>query len=418
MKKKLVSAAAVAAAAALVMTGCSSSPGSAGSDDSVVFDMWAGSDTDIAALKSAVAIAEKANPDIKIEMRNAPWNDFFTKLTSNMSAGKMACITGMNGGQLSSYSDGFMELTEADLKTAGLDKSEFAEGSWDILTYDDKLYGVPFDVSTMLVYYNEDMLTAAGAPIPTAGWTFEDFEATAKAATTDGKFGFGIGLGEFQWQALPIAKSGKQPVNEAGELALTDPDFAAAATWYGDLAAKDKVASPAGSAADTGWGENQYSSGNAAMAVDGTWNATGYLDNDSGFKAGMVQLPTGANGSTSLVLGSGYGIAKTCENKEAALKVLGSLLGAEAQDDIASSGRSYPARTDSQPKYFESLDPAIRETVKTAFEGAFADVEGQRVTSNWSKVGTMIQPQLVSVYNDQESMQNVLENAQKQFGTK
>lgn len=415
MKKKLSTAAALVASAAIVLTGCSATS-DAGSSDSVVFDMWAGSDDDISALKASVAIAEKQNPDLKIEMRTAPWNDFFTKLTSNMSAGKMACITGMNSGQLSSYQDGFLELTDEDLKTAGIDRSEFADGALDILSSGDTLYGIPFDLSTMLVYYNADMLEAAGAPIPAEGWTFDDFEATAKTATTGGKYGFGIGLGEFQWQALPIAKSGEQPVNDKGELDLTNPAFLDAATWYGDLVTKEKVAAPAASASDTGWGENQFSGGNAAMAVDGTWNAVGYLNNDAGFSAGLVSLPTGDNGSTSLVLGSGYGISKTCDNKEAALKVLGSLVSAEAQDGIAESGRSYPARTASQPKYFEALDADVRDSVKTAFEAAFTDVEGQRVTKDWSKVGTAIQPFLVSVYNGQDTMANVLGNVQKQFG--
>ncbi len=130
----------------------------------------------------------------------------------------------------------------------------------------------------------------------------------------------------------------------------------------------------------------------------------------------MTTLPTGEHGSLGLILGSGFGISKDCTNKEDALKVLGSLLSPDAQDYIASSGRSYPARTASQPLYFESIDPKYRDQVQTTFEAAFAQVEGQRVSDNWSKVGLMVQPQLVSVYNGQESMSNVLKAAQQQFG--
>ncbi|WP_197511807.1 extracellular solute-binding protein [Tessaracoccus coleopterorum] len=153
------------------------------------------------------------------------------------------------------------------------------------------------------------------------------------------------------------------------------------------------------------------------MAVDGTWNAVGYLTNDAGFKAGLAPLPTGDKGNLSLVLGSGYGIAKNCENKEAALKVLGSLLSKDSQDSIASSGRSYPARAESQPLYFESLDEAYRDDVKAVFEAAFANVQGQYVSDNWAKVDTFVQPELVSVYNGQADMKAVLESAQQQFGS-
>ncbi|MDR1852883.1 MAG: sugar ABC transporter substrate-binding protein [Propionibacteriaceae bacterium] len=405
---------------ALLLTGCGGNTSGGGGTDAngkttIVFDMWAGSQDDTDAINKQVEIAKKVT-GIEIEVRTAPWNDYFTKLTTNMASGNVACVTGMNSGMLSSYVDAFAELTDEDLATAGIVKDEFADGSLEILSNKGKLYGIPFDVSTMLVYYNKDMLDAAGATEPKAGWTFDDFLATAKKATTGDKYGFGIALGEFQWQALPISKSGVQPASKEGVLQLTDPAFVEAATWYSDLVTKEKVAAPVSSASDTGWGENQYSSGAAAMAVDGTWNAVGYLNNDLGFTAGMAPLPVGADGSLGLVLGSGYGISKTCENKEAALKVLGGLLNAEAQDYIASSGRSYPARTASQPKYFESLDEKYREPVKAAFEEAFKNVQGQYVTDNWSKVGTFLQPQLVSVYSGQTSMADILAEAQKQFG--
>ncbi|WP_022891749.1 ABC transporter substrate-binding protein [Agromyces subbeticus] len=415
MKKIHVGAMAVATAAALVMTGCSNGAADA-SSDTIVIDMWAGSQSDTDALNAQLAIAQEQNPDLKIELRTAPWGDFFTKLTTNMASGNMACVTGMNSGMLSSYTEGFAELTAADLKTAGLDSADFATGSEEILSNKGTMYGLPFDIATMLVYFNQDLLDAAGVEAPQPGWTFDEFEATAKAATTDGKYGFAVGMGDFQWQALPIAKSGTQPVEDDGTLDLTNPDFVDAATWYSGLVTDEKVAAPVASASDTGWGEAQYSGGNAAMAVDGTWNAVTYLNNDSGFNAGMTTLPTGDNGSLGLILGSGFGIAKDCENKDDALKVLGSLLSTDAQDYIASSGRSYPARVSSQPLYFESIDEQYRDQVEAVFTKAFEQVEGQKVSDNWSKVGTYIQPQLVSVYNGQESMSNVLESAQQQFG--
>ncbi|MGH3690801.1 MAG: ABC transporter substrate-binding protein [Microbacterium sp.] len=418
MKKLRVGAVVAVAGVAVAMTGCASGSGTGGSadGDTIVVDMWAGSADDTKALDAQIKIAQEQNPDLKIELRTAPWGDFFTKLTTNMASGNMACVTGMNSGMLSSYTDGFAKLTDADLKTAGLAEDDFAPGATEILKNKGALYGLPFDVATMLVYYNADQLAAAGADTPSADWSFADFEATAKAATRDGKSGFAVGMGDFQWQALPIAKAGLQPVTEDGTLQLTDEKFVDAASWYAGLVTDQKVALPVASASDTGWGENQYSSGNAAMAVDGTWNAVSYLNNETGFAAGMAPLPSEDGESLSLILGSGFGISETCENKEDALKVLGSLLSADAQDYIASSGRSYPARAESQPLYFESIDEKYRAQVEEVFTAAFENVQGQYVSDNWAKVGTYVQPQLVSVYNGQETMENVLDSAQQQFG--
>jgi multiple sugar transport system substrate-binding protein len=417
MRKRTPLLAGTATLAMLGLAACSSggNTGSGGSG-TIVWDMWAGSQSDTDALNETLEIVKAENPDLDVRLQTAPWNDYFTKLTTNMSSGNVACVTSMNGQRLSTYADAFEPLTDADLETAGLSRDDFAPGALDIMTYGGELLGVPFDVATMLVYYNKDLIDAAGAPEPENGWTFDDFEATAQGATTDANAGFAVGLGEFQWMALPIAKSGLQPVDESGALTLTDPAFVEASTWYAGLVTDQQVALPAASASDTGWGENQYSGGNAAMAVDGTWNAVSYLGNDAGFAAGMVNMPTGENGSTSLVLGSGYGIAKGCEDKEAALKVLGSLVGSEAQDAMATSGRSYPARAESQPLYFEALDESVRDEVQATFDAAFADVEGQRSTSNWDQVNTALQPNLVSVYNGQATMDEILDQAQQQFG--
>ncbi|MDO5678171.1 MAG: extracellular solute-binding protein [Propionibacteriaceae bacterium] len=415
--RKAIAAAAIIplALSACGGTGGATSEGGSDSKD-IVIEMWAGGENDQKAIQTQVDIAKKLLPDYNIELRTAPWGDFFTKLTTNMASGNMACVTGMNSGRLSSYVDGFVELTDADLETAGLKKSELAPGADEVLMNKGKLYGIPFDVATMLVYYNEDQLAAANAPVPAPGWNFDDFEATAKAATANGKQGFAVGMGDFQWMALPISKAGLQPVKEDGTLDLTNEKFAAAADWYAGLVSEQKVAAEVASASELGWGEDQFSNGNAAMAVDGTWNAVSYLTNESGFNVGIAPLPVGDSGeSLGLVLGSGFGIAKNCENKEAALKVMGALLSEEAQDFVASSGRSYPARASSQPKYFESLDEAYRDKVQAAFEAGFANVQGQRVSDEWAQVSAYLTPELVNAYAGRAKLSDILATAQGQF---
>ena len=420
MKNMRVGAVAAVAGVAVVMTGCAAGGGNeaggSGDGDVIVVDMWSGSESDTEALEAQVKIAQEANPDIEIKLQTAPWGDYFTKLTTNMASGNMACVTGMSGAQLGGYTPGFRELSDEDLATAGIDFAEFNPGADGILSFGGALYGVPFDVSAMLVFYNQDMLDAAGAESPSIGWTFDDFEKIATTATTDGKYGFSVGMGGYQWLSLPMAKSGTQPATEAGELRIDDAEFVDAAEWFAGLVTDLGVAAPVASASDTGWGESQYTGGNSAMAVDGTWNAVSYLNNDSGFTAGMAPLPSGEHGNTSPVLGSGYGIAKNCDNPEAALKVMGSLLNADAQDYIASSGRSYPARTSSQPLYFDSIDEQYREQVKTVFEDAFANTTPLYMTDNWAKLEAYIQPNLVSVYNGDLAMGKLLADTQAQFG--
>src|SRR5690606_20562802 len=125
---------------------------------------------------------------------------------------------------------------------------------------------------------------------------------------------------------------------------------------------------------------------NVGMAVDGTWNATSYINNEAGFTAGAVRLPIADDNPYSLVLGSGYGISADCENRDAALKVLGSLVSAEAQDAISSSGRSYPALIESRDLYFESLEDDVAGPLSETFAASFDGATGQVTTDNWTQI--------------------------------
>lgn len=420
----LLTAAAMMSLAACASGTDSSTSGAASTDGgtssekiAVTWDMWAGGEESQKWVEETAEIVRAQNPDIELTTQTASWGDYFTKLTANASSGNLACVTSMNGQRLNTFYQALSPLSDEDLAIAGIDKAAFTEGALDILSYDGKLYGLPFDVAAMMVYYNKDHLAETNTPEPSKDWTFDDFVATAKGATTDARKGFAVGMGEFQWMALPIAKSGVQPVNDKNELDLTDPAFVEAAEWYAKLV-KDGLADPVPSASEAGWGEDQYNAGNVSMAVDGTWNAKSYFTNEAGFKAGATRLPKGDKGSLGLILGSGFGIAANCEGaeREAALKVLGSLVSKDAQDYLASSGRSYPALKESQPLYFESLDEGIRNDVKDAFDAAFSDVVGQHSTGVWTQVNEYFTPNLVSVYTGQMTMTQMLEQAQSQFG--
>ena len=91
MKKLRVGAAIAVAGVAVAMTGCASGDAGGSADgDTIVVDMWAGSESDVDALEAQVAFAQEQNPDIKIKLQTSPWSDFFTKLTTNMASGNMA----------------------------------------------------------------------------------------------------------------------------------------------------------------------------------------------------------------------------------------------------------------------------------------------------------------------------------------
>lgn len=422
MNKKTIAFGAALALTGLGLSACGTggSGNNSAADTSgpttIVWNMWAGDTESEQKLKDQMAAAQAVvGDDITIELQTAPWADFFTKLNANMASGKVACVTAMNGQRMSGYTDAFLELGDEQLKTAGISKDAYNEGALSVMGSGDKLYGLPYDTATMFLFYNADLFEKAGVALPTNEWTIDDFEAAAKAITekTEAK-GFAVSIDEFQWLSLPMAMSGRQAVDEDGKLDLTNPAFAEAASWYGSLANSLKVSDIPPSASESAWDPTQFENGQAAMIIDGTWNATRYTSEDLPFKGGAIRIPAGENGHYGVALGSGYGVSKSCENQEAALKVLGALTGPEAQKVIAEQG-GYPAQLESQPLYFEALPEHSKENLTAAFEAGFDGATSQRVTPEWTQVAEAMPNELVSVYAGQVSMDDALKSLQDRF---
>lgn len=55
---------------------------------------------------------------------------------------------------------------------------------------DGEYYMMPTVNSNDCILYNKDMFEAAGVPLPTPGWTYDQFIAAAKALTKDGIYGY------------------------------------------------------------------------------------------------------------------------------------------------------------------------------------------------------------------------------------
>jgi multiple sugar transport system substrate-binding protein len=418
MHKSRYAAAALIAAAALVLTGCAGgNSGASGGTTTIEWNMWAGDTAAQKNLEAQMAAAQKQlGSDITIKLTSAPWNDFFTKLNTNLASGNVACVTAINGQRLSGYTSAFEELTDADLKKMGTSKDDYTAGALAPMEDGGKLYGLPYDTASMLVYYNADLFAQAGVALPTSDWTIDDFQKAAQQITEKtGVKGFAVSTDEFQWLSLPMAMSGRQPVDKDGTLDLTNADFQKAASWYAGLASDLKVSDAVPSASDSSWTQTQFESGKAAMIVEGTWMLGSFTGDSVPFKSALVRLPSGDGGKYGVTLGSGYGITKSCKDKDAALKVLGALTGEKAQAVIASQS-DLPARTASQPAFFAALPEGQRDMVKEAFTSSFDGAVSQVVTKQWTQVATAMPTELVSVYTGQETMDAALKNLQQRFG--
>lgn len=213
------------------------------------------------ALDHIIQEYNNSQDNIKVEAKYVPFADFKKQLSIGASADELPDLVILDNPDHASYAA--MGIF-ADI-TGKFDVSNYFEGPVNSCTLDGKLYGVPFGSNCLCLFYNKDMLEAAGCKVPT---TWDELQETAKKCTTDSVSGF--------------AFSSLQ--NEEGTFNFLPWVWSTGATSYeinseGGIKALNLVKNLVDSGAMTkeaiNWTQgdtmNQFISGNLAMMINGTW---------------------------------------------------------------------------------------------------------------------------------------------------
>ena len=213
------------------------------------------------ALDTLIQQYNDSQTDVKVEAKYVPFADFKKQLSIGASADELPDLVILDNPDHAAYAAMgiFADITDK------FDVSNYYEGPVNSCTLDGKLYGVPFGSNCLLMYYNEDMLKAAGKEVPT---TWDELLDVAKACTTDTVSGF--------------AHCSLQ--NEEGTFNFLPWVWSTGATSYeinsdGGVKALSMVKSLVDEGAMTkeaiNWTQgdtmNQFISGNLAMMINGTW---------------------------------------------------------------------------------------------------------------------------------------------------
>jgi raffinose/stachyose/melibiose transport system substrate-binding protein len=235
--------------------------------------IWVGADTKAEICQTLVDEFNTANAGkIKVVIEENPDYDAFkNKLNSQMAAGSAPDIFVFNPDQTTFkfyQSDIMMDFTN-DLK--GTWGDNFASGTVAQATVNGKTKSVPFEMGYTPIWYNMDILDAAG--IDTLPTTYDEFFAACdkiKAAgyiPTSQMTGGTNAWTSMLWFSHIAAALGGQDV---WEKPLTDPVFVQAAEILLEMYSDGNTSSDA-VGGDAGVSGGHYLSGDSAMFINGPW---------------------------------------------------------------------------------------------------------------------------------------------------
>lgn len=308
------------------------------------------------------------NPDIKIEISQLGWGDYWQGLQTDMVAGTAPDVF---TNHLAKYPDfaskGQLIDLEPYVKRDKIDLSVYMnglDGLW--ATKDGKRYGLPKDWDTIAIVYNADMLKEAGITVeeanaltwnPKDGGTFEKFIAKL-SIDKNGKNGldpafdaknvvrYGMALNHFddrgQAQFSPFAVSTGWMYTDGlynANYHYDDPKFIDTIDWMVRITKKGFLA-PYELTAN---GANPlFTAKQTATTLDGSW-MIGYYTSSSKFPVGFAKLPVGPVGRKSMTNGLADSIWKGTKHPEEAWRWVKYLASVEAETTVGTFGVVFPA---------------------------------------------------------------------------
>jgi multiple sugar transport system substrate-binding protein len=324
---------------------------------------------------------------------------YFEKLKTELASGNAPDIFWIGAVELADFvnTGEILDLKPYIDQDSDFELSAFYDNVMAELTREDKIYGLPRDISTMVTYYNADMFTAAGLPTPKelseqGNWNWETMLDSARQLTDPDNQQYGIGFGNWwgpSWGYFVNAAGGSPFNADRTACALNTPEAIEGARFVQNLYNEQLL--PAGDQD----GEALFNASKVGMYFNGRWFAPGIRTNAQ-FNWDVAEMPMGQVESTWLFWGP-YLVNARTENPEAAWEVLKLLTGVEATAKVAALGTNVPPRQDqaavdaflgatppeNNQAYLDGIAYAALEA--PVWEGNWADFSG-RVQSLWDQM--------------------------------
>lgn len=332
--------------------------GSTGSEQ-VSLSIWhnfSGDDQRAKTMRSLIDAYANAHPEVKLDVQAIPADGYKQRLKTVAAANELPDIFLTNPGSMIAefYNGGLIQPIDDLLSAHQAEWTDhFLPGAFDALSFEDKVYGAPINLSpSTILYYNKDLFEQYNVKVPQT-W---DELLSAIQTFKDNKI-IPIVMGnKANWVANSTLMSvlgdrvtGSEWFNNAvsgNGASFTDPEFVKALTYFKQLADAGAFQEGANSI-DNAQAEQLFSQEQAAMTLGGNWTLTDLASTASEEFLNKVDVtyfpsvPDGKGEANAITAstGTGFALNKNVQGatRDAALELIYAISGPDAQKAIAES---------------------------------------------------------------------------------
>ncbi|PIQ83010.1 MAG: hypothetical protein COV76_00720 [Candidatus Omnitrophica bacterium CG11_big_fil_rev_8_21_14_0_20_64_10] len=306
-------------------------------------------------MRSLLDRFERQNPGIQVRFQQLSYDFGLEKIITAIAAGNPPDVIQLGTDQVPQFSStGVLQDLTDDLAPI---RDRYL--MWDTVTYQGRIYGMPWLAGTRILFYNRDLFVRAGLHPDRPPATWEELKKAAEKIDRLGPDikGFGIHVGEpySPWQEfLPFAwGNGAEVLDSTWERSrLTEPAMVEALTFYRSL-------KPFSLIERQSQVNQNFTEGKLGMQISGAWNFRGIprANPTLNYGVGLCPKPSASHGTPAAFAGGEVlVVSRLSKHREAALKLIRFLADQEQTMTIVEAQRNVTPTVESavQNPYYQS----------------------------------------------------------------
>ncbi|MGH2820636.1 MAG: ABC transporter substrate-binding protein [Actinomycetota bacterium] len=351
------------------------------------------------AVYDALARAyEKDNPDVEVEVvKVADKDDHLAKLTTSFAAGNPPDVFLVNFREYSQFvTRGAVEPIDPHLESMGISKERYYKPPIEAFTYDGRLQCMPQNISSLVVYYNEELFRRSGLRRPRPGWTWEDFRETAITLTRGDVRGLGIEPNIIRIAPFVWSNGGDivDDLESPSGFTLDEPAARRALEFIVGLV-RDAEVVPTETEVAAQDLETRFVNGKLGMLLSSR-RETPVLREVLGLEWDVAPLPV-AKEPAGILHSDAYCVARGTEQLDEALDLVAFATGEEGQTITALSGRTVPS-LESVSRSAAFLDPSQPPRHPEVFLDGIDSIRRTPVIPTWPEIEDQSEEILTRAY--------------------
>jgi multiple sugar transport system substrate-binding protein len=294
------------------------------------------------------------NAEIEIKPVYTPDStQYTTKLSSAFAGGEPPDVLLISYRRFAQYAargalaqlDDFLDTSET------LKRADFYGPPMDAFKLGDgRLFGIPQNASSLVVYYNADHFNNAGIPLPYSGWTLDEFTAAASKLTIDTngdglpeQHGLAVEPSISRYAAFIWGAGGEvvDNVDHATTLTIETPEAVEAIRWFIALGQTGLKVTPTEAEVLSEDDITRFTAGRASMLIHSR-RVVPTLRQAKGLNWDVAPLPLGKQ-PANVLHSDAMAMSSNAPDKAAAWAFIEFAMGPAGQMILAETGRTVPS---------------------------------------------------------------------------